>query len=82
MGVEATGKPFDAFNYSDQPLTKANINPMINTGAIARGKRTQPYPAPEMIEYIRSRGGKFILSSDAHFKEKLAYDFEIYENLL
>ncbi|MBP3700416.1 MAG: glutaminase A, partial [Lachnospiraceae bacterium] len=34
-GVEATGKPFDAFNYSDQALTGAHINPMINTGAIA-----------------------------------------------
>jgi len=35
VGVEATGKPFDAFNYSDQALTKEHINPMINTGAIA-----------------------------------------------
>lgn len=35
VGVEATGKPFDAFNYSDQALTGARINPMINTGAIA-----------------------------------------------
>lgn len=35
VGVEATGKPFDAFNYSDQALNAANINPMINTGAIA-----------------------------------------------
>ena len=35
VGVEATGKPFDAFNYSDQPLTRTNINPMINTGSIA-----------------------------------------------
>ena len=35
VGVEATGKPFDAFNYSDQALNSANINPMINTGAIA-----------------------------------------------
>ena len=34
VGVEATGKPFDAFNYSDQALSKENINPMINTGAI------------------------------------------------
>ncbi len=45
-GVEATGKPFDTFNYSDQALTGANINPMINTGAIAlctliRGKTYQ-----------------------------------------
>lgn len=35
VGVEATGKPFDAFNYSDQALTGEHINPMINTGAIA-----------------------------------------------
>jgi len=35
VGVEATGKPFDTFNYSDQPLSRTNINPMINTGSIA-----------------------------------------------
>ena len=35
VGVEATGKPFDAFNYSDQALSGEHINPMINTGAIA-----------------------------------------------
>ncbi len=35
VGVEATGKPFDAFNYSDQALKGDNINPMVNAGAIA-----------------------------------------------
>lgn len=35
VGVEATGKPFDAFNYSDQALNAEHINPMINTGAMA-----------------------------------------------
>lgn len=35
VGAEATGKPFDAFNYSDQALKREHINPMINTGAIA-----------------------------------------------
>lgn len=35
VGMEATGKPFDSFNYSDQALIGAHINPMINTGAIA-----------------------------------------------
>lgn len=35
IGVEATGKPFDAFNYSDQALTGENVNPMVNAGAIA-----------------------------------------------
>ncbi len=37
VGVEATGKPFDGFNYSDHALTGAHINPMINAGAIALG---------------------------------------------
>lgn len=35
VGVEATGKPFDSFNYSDLALIGDHINPMINTGAIA-----------------------------------------------
>lgn len=35
VGVEATGKPFDAFNYSDRALTGEHINPMVNAGAIA-----------------------------------------------
>ena len=35
VGVEATGKPFDAFNYSDQAFKCEHINPMIKTGAIA-----------------------------------------------
>ena len=34
VGVESTGKPFDAFNYSDQALRCEHINPMINIGAI------------------------------------------------
>ena len=37
VGVESTGKPFDAFNYSDQALKREHINPMINAGAIALG---------------------------------------------
>lgn len=50
----------------------------INTGAISRGYRTTPYPSDEITEYIRANGGKFILSSDAHSKDTIAYDFEKY----
>ena len=35
VGVEATGKPFDTFNYTDQALNAEHINPMVNAGAIA-----------------------------------------------
>lgn len=35
VGVEATGKPFDAINVTDSPLLSAHLNPMVNMGAIA-----------------------------------------------
>lgn len=54
----------------------------INTGAIARGKRTTPYPSVEITEYLKSRGAHLILSSDAHCAENLAFQFEKYTHLL
>lgn len=35
IGVEATGKPFDAINVTDQQLLSEHLNPMVNMGAIA-----------------------------------------------
>ena len=54
----------------------------INTGAISRGYRTSPYPAGDIIDYLKSRGAKFILSGDAHRKEDLCFAFDKYEYLL
>jgi len=34
VGVEATGKPFDAINVTDQILMSTHLNPMVNMGAI------------------------------------------------
>ena len=34
IGVEATGKPFDAINVSDKSLVPEHFNPMVNAGAI------------------------------------------------
>ncbi len=48
----------------------------VNTGAIARGYRSAPYPSTALREYIRERGGQLILSSDAHRKEDLMFGFE------
>ncbi len=53
----------------------------INTGAISRGYRTAPYPAADQIEYIREKGGLFILNSDSHSVNNIAYKFEEYEEL-
>lgn len=50
----------------------------INTGAISRGYRTEPYPAKEIRDYIRQHGGTMILSSDSHRRETIAYRFQDY----
>lgn len=48
----------------------------INTGAIARGYRTLPYPSLEIAEYINSKGGYFIVTSDCHDCNYLDCTFE------
>ena len=43
----------------------------INTGAIARGYRTQPYPGRAMLQRIRECGGRVIITSDCHNSDYL-----------
>lgn len=48
----------------------------INTGAVARGRRSIPYPSPEILKMIKEYGGKIIISSDCHDKEYLDFGFD------
>ena len=48
----------------------------INTGGMASGRKTVPYPPAKIQNYILSRGGKLLLSSDAHKAENLCFRFE------
>ena len=50
----------------------------INTGAISRGYRTEPYPAKNLIDYIKEKGGIFVLSSDSHRADTLCFGFDKY----
>ncbi len=54
----------------------------INTGAMARGYRTQPYPNADMRRYIKDRGGRLLLSSDSHSADTLCYAFDAWEAFL
>lgn len=54
----------------------------VNTGAIARGYRSTPYPSPEIFGYIRERGGRFVLSGDAHSINGLCYAFDRWAPML
>lgn len=48
----------------------------INTGAMARGVRTIPYPSPKILKIIRKHGGEIMLSSDCHDKNYLNFAFD------
>lgn len=49
----------------------------VNTGAMSRGYRTTPYPAPIFLRRIAEKRGNVILSSDAHSKDRLTYGFDV-----
>ena len=52
-------------------LVKLNVPFEINTGAIARGYRTTPYPSENILKMIKNYGGKIIFTSDCHNKDYL-----------
>ena len=47
----------------------------INTGAIARGYRTRPYPGEAMLKRLCERGARVMLSSDCHNSDYLDCGF-------
>ena len=75
------------FDTSDPCYIKAGLEALdallekdvifeVNTGAMARGYRTTPYPAPIFLHRIAEKRGNVTLSADAHSKEKLIYGFD------
>ena len=71
-----------AWQKAVDELVKYDVPFEINNGAVSRGYRTSPYPSAEIIEYIREKGGRFVLSSDTHSTDVIAYQFEQYQELL
>ncbi len=55
-----------AWKAAVDQLIEADLPFEINSGAISRGYRTTPYPAPEIKEYILQKGGKLVFGSDSH----------------
>lgn len=47
----------------------------LNTGAISRGYRNTPYPAPNLLRLIKNAGSSVILSSDSHSVDTLDFGF-------
>lgn len=53
----------------------------INTGAISRGYRSTPYPAPELLRHLNAIGGRITVSSDAHSAAAICCAFDKAETL-
>lgn len=48
----------------------------VNTGAIAKGLRTTPYPYENLLYILRKNNSPIILSSDSHSIDTLTFGFE------
>ena len=47
----------------------------INTGAVSRGYRKTPYPAPFLLEEWRRMGGQVIVTADTHSARTILYGY-------
>ena len=76
--------PFDAESAAYREIACAALDRVlearlvfeVNTGAMARGWRTSPYPADFLLERIARSGGRVTLTADAHAKEHLTFGFD------
>ncbi len=57
------------------PLVSAGKIFEVNTGAMAKGYRTEPYPSVPLLRRLHALGGRVTISSDAHRPEHLTYAF-------
>lgn len=53
----------------------------INTGAISRGYRTTPYPAPELLRQLHAMNGRVTITADAHHADGVVCAFDQAEQL-
>lgn len=61
----------DALRAADASATLLEIN----TGAMSRGWRSTPYPAPFLLKEWRDMGGKIIITADAHHPDAILYAY-------
>lgn len=62
-------------------LARQGVMFEINTGAVAKGYRSVPYPAPFILDVLAEEGVKVILSTDAHSTEMLQFGLKEAEAL-
>ncbi len=54
----------------------------VNTGAISRGYRTNPYPQENLLHILKESDAKIMLTSDSHSADTLCFGFDQTRSLL
>ena len=57
-------------------LNKAHIPFEINTGAMSRGFRKEPYPSALLLRELNQMGGTIMINSDSHRTDTIGWQFE------
>ncbi len=81
LNIKETDEYLSLVEKAIKKLVKYNVPFEINSGAIARGYRTTPYPSENILKMIKNYGGKIIFSSDCHNKDYLNCYFDEAEKL-
>ena len=75
------GERFDGHAYINAALealdrlAQHDVIFEINTGAMSRGYRSAPYPAPALLRAMRERSLPICITSDCHDRSNLLYAF-------
>lgn len=72
---ESSPKYLEMMLSAADKLLKTDAIFEVNTGGMARGRKNIPYLPPVVVKRIVEKGGRFILSSDAHKAENLDFGF-------
>lgn len=76
LGITETDRYLKAAEKAVKKLIPYGKPFEINTGAMARGAKSIPYPSPSILKMIKENGGKIIFSSDCHDKDYLDFAFD------
>lgn len=68
-----------AANKALDALLASPVTLEVNTGGIARGYTTKPYPAQDILTKWLSAGKPILYSSDCHDAEQLLFGYDLYE---
>lgn len=75
--IDTDGEAYVAASKSAmKKLVKAGKIFEINSGAVSRGYRTEPYPSKALLCELHKMGGRVTITSDAHSLDGLCYGFE------